>query len=64
MVTTSWPSSRKLPLVGRSRQPRVFMSVDLPEPEGPTDATYSPRSMESVASFRRFDLDFAQVVHL
>ena len=33
------PSSRYVPLVGRSRQPRTFSSVDLPEPDGPTIAT-------------------------
>ncbi len=31
------------PLVGVSRQPIRFMSVDLPEPDGPMMATYSPR---------------------
>ncbi len=30
------------PEVGRSRQPRMFMSVDLPEPDGPITATNSP----------------------
>ena len=29
------------PLVGVSRQPTRFMSVDFPEPEGPIIATYS-----------------------
>src|SRR5665213_1847217 len=29
--------------VGVSRQPRIFMAVDLPEPLGPITATNSPR---------------------
>ncbi|WP_370514123.1 hypothetical protein [Cellulomonas sp. JZ18] len=28
-----------------SRQPRTFISVDLPDPDGPTTATYSPAVM-------------------
>jgi len=36
--------------VGVSRQPSKFMSVDLPDPEGPMIATYSPRLMVSVTS--------------
>ena len=39
---TSSPSSRYWPPVGVSRQPRMFISVDLPEPEAPTMATNSP----------------------
>ena len=42
---TSAPFSRYVPAVGVSRQPRRFMSVDLPEPDWPTMATNSPRSM-------------------
>ncbi len=30
------------PVVARSRQPMMFISVDLPEPDGPMIATYSP----------------------
>ena len=30
------------PRMGVSRQPMMFMSVDLPEPDGPMTATYSP----------------------
>ena len=33
-----------LPLVGRSRQPRMCISVDLPDPDGPVTATNSPVS--------------------
>ena len=40
---TSLPSSTYWPLVGRSRQPRMCMSVDLPEPEGPMIAVKLPR---------------------
>ncbi len=35
-----------MPLLGVSRQPIRFIKVDLPEPDGPMMATYSPRSME------------------
>ncbi len=34
-----------MPRLGVSRQPMRFMSVDLPEPDGPMIATYSPWSM-------------------
>ena len=34
-----------VPRVGRSRQPRMFMKVDLPEPEAPMTATNSPAAM-------------------
>ena len=37
--------SGRCPLVGTSRQPRMFMVVDLPEPDGPMTATKSPRSI-------------------
>ena len=33
------PSSRYWPAVGMSRQPRMFISVDLPEPDEPMIAT-------------------------
>ena len=32
---TSLPSRMYWPLVGRSRQPRMCISVDLPDPDGP-----------------------------
>ena len=38
---TSWPSSTYVPSVGASRQPRMCISVDLPEPDGPLMATNS-----------------------
>src|SRR5579862_262797 len=38
---TRWPLSQYLPLDGVSRQPIRFISVDLPEPDGPMMATYS-----------------------
>jgi hypothetical protein len=41
---TSAPSSTYVPLVGRSRQPMMFISVDLPEPDGPMMAMNSPSS--------------------
>ncbi len=39
---TSTPRKRYVPLVGTSRQPRMFIAVDLPEPLGPMTATNSP----------------------
>ena len=39
------PAMRTSPDVGRSSAPTMFNSVDFPEPEGPTTATISPRSM-------------------
>ncbi len=40
---TSRPLIKYWPLLGVSRQPIRFIIVDLPEPEGPMIATYSPR---------------------
>src|SRR5882757_11116507 len=47
MLLTSWPASRYVPVVATSRQPRMCISVDLPDPDGPMIATYSPCSIES-----------------
>ena len=44
---TSCPLSQYSPPVGVSRQPIRFISVDLPEPEGPMIATYSLRRISS-----------------
>src|SRR5690348_2759295 len=38
----SRPAISTVPLVGRSRPPMTFSSVDLPEPEGPIRQTNSP----------------------
>ena len=38
----SWPSNQNSPELGRSRQPRMFINVVLPEPEAPISATSSP----------------------
>src|SRR4051812_46271880 len=38
-----------VPLVGRSRHPRMCISVDLPEPDGPVTATNSPASTSRFA---------------
>ena len=43
MSETSVPLSQYSPDVGVSRQPITFISVDLPEPDGPMMATYSLR---------------------
>ena len=45
IVLTSSPARRKVPDVGTSRQPRMCMRVDFPDPEGPMIATYSPVSI-------------------
>src|ERR1700722_9425781 len=42
---TNWAFNQYSPFVGVSRQPIKFIIVDLPEPDGPMMATYSPRSM-------------------
>src|SRR5260370_17312272 len=39
---TNRPASQYLPELGESRHPIKFISVDLPEPDGPMIATYSP----------------------
>ena len=36
------PSRITSPVVGRSRPPRTWSNVDLPEPDGPIRATNSP----------------------
>ena len=46
-VRTSTPSSMNHPLEGTSRHPRMFIIVDLPEPDAPMMATKSPRSIVS-----------------
>ena len=48
------------PHVGRSRQPRRCMNVDLPEPDGPVSATNSPGSTSSVDAAQRVHLHLAQ----
>ena len=42
----SSPSKMYLPAVGTSRQPSMFISVDLPEPDAPITATISPSDMD------------------
>ena len=39
---TSRPLSTYLPSVGESSRPRIDSSVDLPQPDGPAIAMYSP----------------------
>ena len=53
--STCVPSSAYVPAVGESRQPRIAISVDLPEPEGPTRATNSPRRDRQVDAAERVD---------
>ena len=45
IVDVSTSSSQYSPVFGLSRQPTVFMKVDLPDPEGPMIATSSPARM-------------------
>lgn len=41
-----WPATLYTPRLGRSRHPRMFIKVDLPEPDAPRiEATISPASM-------------------
>ena len=54
----SCPSSEKLPSVGLSRQPIIFIRVVFPEPDGPMIATYSPSSMEKLTSLSTGTLIF------
>ncbi|PSK95398.1 hypothetical protein CLV63_11558 [Murinocardiopsis flavida] len=42
----SKPSTRTEPELGRSRVPSMCSIVDLPDPEGPTMATSSPRAID------------------
>ena len=39
------------PVDGISKQPMIFIKVDLPEPEGPINATYSPLSIVILMDF-------------
>ena len=52
------------PLVGRSRQPRRFSRVDLPEPDGPIRATKSPSSNVQVQPLEDVDRHGPEVVVL
>ena len=47
----SCPSSQYWPVLGWSRQPRIFIKVLLPEPLAPMSATNSPRAMDSDTPF-------------
>src|SRR3989344_634210 len=49
---TSLSSRKYSPLVGVSRHPRMCISVDLPEPEGPITATNSPSLILNDAPLR------------
>ena len=48
--------------MGRSRQPRMFIKVVLPEPEAPISATISPRRDGERDAAEHRDIDFAQVI--
>ena len=59
------PSAGSLPLEGTSRQPRMFMSVLLPEPLGPMMATNSPPCLDVQAdTVERAHIDSAHAVGL
>ena len=51
-VLTSWPATRIVPAVGRSRTPSRPSMVDLPEPDGPTIDMNSPGRILSETSRR------------
>ncbi len=61
---TSCPSRVYVPSVGVSRHPRMFMSVDLPEPDGPMTAPNSPGSIEREDPAQGFHRDLPQEVGL
>ena len=44
------------PLLGLSKQPIRFISVDFPEPDGPMIATYSPFSITREISRRAYTI--------
>ena len=46
------PDSQYSPVEGRSKQPMMFISVDLPDPDGPMTATYSFSKMAQSTPFR------------
>ncbi len=50
--------------MGVSRQPIRFISVDLPEPDGPTTARNSPSRDVEIDVAQSLDLDLAGVVDL
>src|SRR3989338_1333584 len=43
----SFPSNVYVPCVAVSRHPRIFISVDLPDPDGPIIAINSPLAIEN-----------------
>ena len=45
------------PALGCRRQPRISMSVVLPEPEGPVIATSSPGAIREIDAAERLDAD-------
>ena len=42
-------------MVGVSRQPRMFITVDLPDPLGPMTATKSPSSIGKIDAAQRLE---------
>ena len=57
---TSCPLSQYLPEVGRSSSPRIFINVDLPEPDTPISATISPCWIVKRNSLEHRHVDFAE----
>ena len=51
-----------LPLVGRSRQPRIDISVDLPDPDEPTMATNSPAIDSEIDTTQSMHIHVAHMV--
>ena len=53
-----------MPPVGVSSRPMIESSVDLPQPDGPDMATYSPLSIDKVHAGERVGFDFVGVEDL
>ena len=58
----SWPSNQNWPELGRSRQPRMFMSVVLPEPGRPHQGHHFAAGDGQGNAFEHGHVHFAKVV--
>ncbi len=63
-LATSGPFRQYLPADGVSRQPRIFINVDFPDPEGPIKATYSFFLMFRLTPLRAFTTSSPILYHL
>ena len=55
----SWPASLTLPASARSRPATTAISELLPDPDGPSTATLSPRVQGQAHAFQDFGADIA-----